>query len=67
MPAGARRRGTRAPAEWQVEIYDLVKQLDPENPDTIESVRHDVMIKKREFVSHAQSAVEPGRRLSFFK
>jgi hypothetical protein len=50
-----------------VEIYDLVKQLDPENPDTIESVRHDTMIKKREFVSHAQSAVEPGRRLSFFK
>jgi hypothetical protein len=50
-----------------VEFYDLVKDLDPENPETIETVRHALMIKKREFVSQAQSEVEPGRRLAILQ
>jgi hypothetical protein len=50
-----------------VEFYDLVKSLDPENPETIETVRHALMIKKREFVSQAQSEVEPGRRLAILQ
>jgi hypothetical protein len=50
-----------------VEFYDLVKELDPENPETIEKVRHELMLKKRQFVSHAQTEVEPGRRIAILK
>jgi hypothetical protein len=50
-----------------VEIYDLIKALDPANPAAIEAVRNELMLKKRAFVSHAQSAVEPNRRLLFLK
>ena len=50
-----------------VEIYDLVKDLDPAKPAAIEAVRHDLMLRKRDFVSHAQSAVDPRRRLTFLR
>jgi hypothetical protein len=30
-------------------------------------VRHDLMLRKRDFVSHAQSAVDPRRRLTFLR
>jgi hypothetical protein len=50
-----------------VEIYDMIKVLDPANPAAIEAVRPELMHKKRAFVSQAQSAVEPNRRLLFLK
>ena len=50
-----------------VEFYDLVKSLDPEDPEIMETVRHALMIKKREFVSHAQSEVQPARRLAILQ
>jgi len=52
---GAFRGRRQAILDRLVEFYDMVKDLDPENPDTIEQIRHQLMIKKREFVSHAQS------------
>jgi hypothetical protein len=50
-----------------VEFYDMIRDLDPASPAAIEAVRHDLMIKKREFVSQAQSAVDPRRRINFLE
>jgi hypothetical protein len=50
-----------------VDIYDLVKDLDPRDPDTIEKARRLLLLKKRAFMARAQSEVEPQRRLRFLK
>src|SRR5438105_131840 len=38
-----------------VEIYDLVRNVDPANPAAISAMRKELMLKKRAFMSHAQS------------
>jgi hypothetical protein len=50
-----------------VEIYDLVKGLDVQHPDHVEKARHELLMKKRAFMAHAQAEVDPQRRVRFLK
>ncbi len=61
-------RGHRQPIlDRLIEIYDLTKAADPNDPAKIEAAREEILNKKRAFVSEAQSAVEPRRRVMFLK
>jgi hypothetical protein len=61
------QRGRPAILDRLVDIYDLIKDLDPRRPNVIEAVRTNLMLKKRAFISHAQSEVDPDRRLRFLR
>jgi hypothetical protein len=50
-----------------VEIYDLIKDIDLQNPELIDKTRAALLTKKREFLAHAQSEVDPQRREKFLK
>jgi hypothetical protein len=50
-----------------VEIYDLIKGLDLHHPETIDKTRHELLLKKRAFMSHAQAEIDPHRRVRFLK
>jgi hypothetical protein len=50
-----------------VEIYDHAKDIDPGDTDALQAARHDIVKLKRSFVSEAQSAVEPQRRIQFLQ
>jgi hypothetical protein len=50
-----------------VEIYDLIKDLDPRDAVSLEAAKAEVLNKKKAFVSEAQSQVEPRRRISFLR
>jgi hypothetical protein len=59
-------RGHRLPIlDRLVEIYDLAKDVDPQNAAVADRARKEMLNKKRAFVSEAQSAVEPRRRVLF--
>jgi hypothetical protein len=59
-------RGHRqAILDWIVEVYDLLKDLDPEQVSAFGPAREELIKKKRAFVSEAQSQVEPRRRVFF--
>ncbi len=61
-------RGHRQPIlDRLVEIYDLIKDVDLQDAAKLDAVRAEVLNKKRAFVSEAQSAVEPRRRVMFLK
>jgi hypothetical protein len=48
-----------------VDIYDLIKALDPRAPSDIEKSREILLLRKRAFVSQAQREVNPQRRRQF--
>jgi hypothetical protein len=50
-----------------VEIYDLIRSLDVQHPDRVDKARHELLMKKRAFMSHAQAEVDPQRRVRFLK
>jgi hypothetical protein len=50
-----------------VEIYDRAKDIDPGDADALQAGLHDIVKLKRGFVSEAQSAVEPQRRIQFLQ
>jgi hypothetical protein len=50
-----------------VDIYDLIRDLDPRAPDQIDKAREVLLLRKRAFVSHAQREVDPGRRQQFIE
>jgi hypothetical protein len=50
-----------------VEIYDLIKDLEVQNPDTIDKARSNLLHRKRAFLTQAQSEVDPQRREKFLK
>jgi hypothetical protein len=61
-------RGHRQPIlDRLVEIYDLLKDADPQDAAKLDALRAEVLNKKKAFVSEAQSAVEPRRRVMFLK
>jgi len=59
------------PAERQamldrlVDVYDLIKGLDPRLPDEIDKAREILLLRKRGFMAHAQREVNPQRRRQF--
>ena len=48
-----------------VDIYDLIKGLDPRAPDEIDKAREILLLRKRAFMAHAQREVNPQRRRQF--
>jgi len=48
-----------------VDIYDLVKGLDPRAPAEIDKARGVLLLLKRGFMAHAQREVNPQRRRQF--
>jgi hypothetical protein len=50
-----------------VEVYDLIKGVDAQHPESIETARHDLLLRKRAFMTHAQAEVDPQRRVKFLK
>ncbi len=48
-----------------VDIYDLIKGLDPRVPDEIDKAREILLLRKRGFMAHAQREVNPQRRRQF--
>ena len=50
-----------------VQIYDLIKDLDPRNPIEIEKTKTTLLLRKRSFIAHAQREVDPKRRLQFLQ
>jgi len=50
-----------------VRIYDLIKDLDPQNAAAIEGARHRLLLQKRAFMSEARDEVEPQRRRDFVR
>jgi len=48
-----------------VDIYDLIKGLDPRLPDEIDKAREILLLRKRGFMPHAQREVNPQRRRQF--
>ena len=48
-----------------VDIYDLIKGLDPRLPVEIEKAREILLLRKRGFMAHAQREVNPQRRRQF--
>jgi hypothetical protein len=59
-------RGHRQPIlDRLVWIYDLIKDVDPRASANFETLRADIEKHRRGFVSEAQAAVEPRRRISF--
>jgi hypothetical protein len=48
-----------------VDIYDLIKGLDPRLPDEIDKAREILLLRKRGFMAHAQREVNPQRRRQF--
>jgi hypothetical protein len=48
-----------------VVIYDLIRQIDPQKSDLIAASRHELLLMKRAFMDHAQSEIDPQRRIKF--
>jgi hypothetical protein len=61
-------QGHRQPIlDCLVAIYDAIKDLDVGDSERFANARREVIARKRAFVSEAQSAIEPRRRVLFLK
>jgi len=50
-----------------VRVYDLIKDLDPQNASAIEAARTRLLLDKRAFMADARAEVQPQRRRDFLK
>jgi hypothetical protein len=49
-----------------VRVYDLVKVLEPQNANAIETAKLRLLLEKRAFMADARAEVQPQRRRDFF-
>ena len=50
-----------------VRVYDLIKDLEPQNASGIEAARMRLFLEKRAFMADARAEVQPQRRRDFLK